>query len=441
MGVALRVLVLTSTSGMAQLLTLIGPSIRSRRTNVALATDTTWQTPVGITLNVQPLIQPLIAPFGMQHFSYMPSFGILSTYSPTACGLATFSAALADGLTARGVDISVVRIADDEASTDAGIVGELVNGDPASATATAELLNRSDVAIVQHEYGIYGGPDGNEVLQIMQALRVPSIVVAHTVLKDPTPQQRSVLESVMTLADQVVVMSEAARQRLCAGFAVDHHKVTTIPHGAALPATNGVQHSERPTILTWGLIGPGKGIERVIDAMTSLKNLPNPPRYLIAGRTHPKVLAAQGEAYREALFVQAKRLGVAESVSFDAEYRSPAAITELVQTAAVVVLPYDSKDQVTSGVLVDSVASGRPIVATAFPHAVELLGGGAGTVVAHDDPDALVTALSRLLTDPHVAGSMATQARGLAPAMAWPVVVQAYVELGQRLVASRLAVA
>lgn len=432
---------LTSTSGMAQLLTLIGPSIRSRRTNVALATDTTWQTPVGITLNVQPLIQPLIAPFGMQHFSYMPSFGILSTYSPTACGLATFSAALADGLTARGVDISVVRIADDEASTDAGIVGELVNGDPASATATAELLNRNDIAIVQHEYGIYGGPDGNEVLQIMQALRVPSIVVAHTVLKDPTPQQRSVLESVMTLADQVVVMSEAARQRLCAGFAVDHHKVTTIPHGAALPATNGVRHSERPTILTWGLIGPGKGIERVIDAMTSLKNLPNPPRYLIAGRTHPKVLAAQGEAYREAMFAQAKRLGVAESVSFDAEYRSPAAITELVQTAAVVVLPYDSKDQVTSGVLVDSVASGRPIVATAFPHAVELLGGGAGTVVAHDDPDALVTALSRLLTDPHVAGSMATQARGLAPAMAWPVVAQAYVELGQRLVASRLAVA
>jgi glycosyltransferase involved in cell wall biosynthesis len=377
----------------------------------------------------------------MQHFSYMPSFGILSTYSPTACGLATFSAALADGLTARGIDVSVVRIADDEASTDAGIVGELVNGDPASATATAELLNRSDIAIVQHEYGIYGGPDGNEVVQIMQELRVPSIVVAHTVLKDPTPQQRSVLESVMALADQVVVMSEAARQRLCAGFAVDHHKVTTIPHGAALPATDGVEHSERPTILTWGLIGPGKGIERVIDAMTSLKNLPNPPRYVIAGRTHPKVVAAQGEAYREALFAQAQRLGVAESVSFDAEYRSPAAITELIQTAAVVVLPYDSKDQVTSGVLVDSVASGRPIVATAFPHAVELLGSGAGTVVAHDDPDALVTALSRLLTDPHVAGSMATHARGLAPTMAWSVVAHAYVELGQRLVAAHLAVA
>src|ERR1700689_1953737 len=103
---------------------LIGPSIRSRRTHVALATDKTWQPPVGITLNALSSAQPLIAPFGMQHFSYMPSFGILSTYSPTACGLATFSAALADGLTAKGVDVSIVRIADDDASTDAAIVGE-----------------------------------------------------------------------------------------------------------------------------------------------------------------------------------------------------------------------------------------------------------------------------------------------------------------------------
>jgi glycosyltransferase involved in cell wall biosynthesis len=433
--------VLTSPSGMAQLLTLIGPSIRSHRTHVAIATNKTWQPPVGITLNAPSFVQPLIAPFGMQHFSYMPSLGILSTYAPTHCGLATFSAALAEGLTTRSIDVSVVRIGDEETSTEPAVVGELVNGDAASVQATAELLNRSDVAIIQHEYGIYGGPDGDEVVKIMEALRVPSIVVAHTVLKDPTPQQRSVLESVIALADHVVVMSETARERLCAGFAVDDRKVTTIPHGAAVPATTGAPHADRPTILTWGLIGPGKGIERVIDAMTSLKNLPNPPRYLIAGRTHPKVLATQGESYREALFAQAKGLNVADSVSFDAEYRSPAAITELVQTAAVVVLPYDSTDQVTSGVLVDSVASGRPIVATAFPHAVELLGSGAGTVVAHDDPDALVTALSRLLTDPHVAGSMASHARGLAPAMAWPVVAHAYVELAQRLVAARLAVA
>jgi glycosyltransferase involved in cell wall biosynthesis len=376
----------------------------------------------------------------MQHFSYVPSFGILGTYSPTACGLATFSEALANGLTARGADVNVVRIADGDASEEPNVVGELVNGSASSIAATAEFLNRSDVAVIQHEYGIYGGPDGDEIVQIMAGLRVPSIVVVHTVLKNPTPHQLSVLESVMALADRVIVMSEVARRRLCEGFAVDHHKVTVIPHGAALPNADGVRHADRPTILTWGLLGPGKGIERVIDAMAALKSLPNPPRYVIAGRTHPKVVAAQGEGYREALVTQAKRLGIADAVSFDAVFRTPEELTALIQTATVVVLPYDSKDQVTSGVLVDSIASGRPIVATAFPHAVELLGSGAGTIVAHDDPDALVAALHQLLTDPHVADSMATEARGLAPRVAWPVVVNAYVSEAQRLVATQSAV-
>jgi len=377
----------------------------------------------------------------MQSFSYRPSFSILSTHPPTPCGLATFSAALADGLTTRGADVSVVRIADGAPSKHANVVGELVNGSAPSVAATSELLNRSDVAVIQHEYGIYGGPDGDEVIDIMKGLTVPSIVVAHTVLKDPTPQQRSVLNEVVTRADCVVVMSEVARQRLCTGFAVDDTKVVTIPHGAALPTTAALKRSGRPTILTWGLLGPGKGIERVIDAMASLKDLAHQPRYSIAGRTHPKVLAAEGEAYREGLVAQAQRLGITDSVSFDPAYRTPAALTAMMQAASVVVLPYDSKDQVTSGVLVDSIASGRPIIATAFPHAIELLGSGAGTVVDHDDPDALVGALRRLLTDPRVAGSMASEARDLAPAMAWPVVANAYLTVGQRLVAARLAAA
>ena len=396
---------------------------------------------MGIILNAPSLFQPLIAPFGMQHFSYMPSFGILGTYAPTPCGLATFSAALADGLTARGADVNVVRIADGDISDAPYVTGELMSGSTSSIEATCELLNHNDVVVVQHEYGIYGGPDGDEVVRIMSGLRVPSIVVVHTVLKDPTPHQRSVLESVMASADQVVVMSEVARQRLCTGFAVDRHKVITIPHGAALPSGNGARRPDRPTILTWGLLGPGKGIERVIDAMASLKNLPCPPRYLIAGRTHPKVLAAQGESYREALVAQANRLGIADSVFFDAVYRTPEELTALIQTATVVVLPYDSTDQVTSGVLVDALASGRPIVATAFPHAVELLASGAGTVVAHGDPAALAAALRQLLTDPQVADSMSTEARGLAPGIAWPVVANAYLGVGQRLLASQPAVA
>jgi len=346
---------------------------------------------------------------------------------------------LSEGLCAKGSDVSVVRVADGSLSSDPRVIGELINGSAASVAATAELLNQSDIAIVQHEYGIYGGVDGDEVVDILGGLQIPSIVVAHTVLKDPTRRQRSVLETIAAMADQVVVMSEAASQRLRLGFNVDRRKITTIAHGATVLRNTPVKRSGRPTLLTWGLLGPGKGIERVIEAMGSLRELHGRPRYLIAGRTHPKVLAADGEAYRDACVEQARRTGVADSVCFDDNYRDVSSLTALVRSSAVVVLPYDSTDQVTSSVLVGAIASGRPVVATAFPHAVELLGSGAGIVVDHNDPDALASALRRVLTEPRLAGSLAAEARRLAPAMAWPVVANAYLDLAHRLLTERPA--
>ncbi len=384
-------------------------------------------------MNGLPSLPSSIFPAVGQGFFGSPSFGILSTYPPTPCGLATFSSALSDGLSANGVEVSVVRVADGSPSSCDRVVGELVNGSATSGAASCELLNQSDVAVIQHAFDVYGGVDGDEVVDIMAGLRVPSIVVAHAVPKNPTSHQRSVLEAIAALADQVVVMSDAASQRLCDAFDVDCRKVVTIPHGATLPIKLPLKRSGRPTLLTWGLLGPGKGVERVIDAMGSLRDLNGRPRYLIAGRTHPKVLAADGEAYRNARAEQAQRRGVADSVFFDAAYRDRTALSALVQSSAVVVLPYDSTDQVTSGVLVDAVASGRPVVATAFPHAVELLGSGAGIVVAHDDPDALAGTLRRVLTDPRISGSMAAEARRLAPTLAWPVVAKQYLTLAQRL--------
>ena len=370
------------------------------------------------------------------------SVGVLSSYPPTACGLATFTAALATGMAAHDAQVGVVRVVDGGGRTAPSdrVVGELINGSPRSLTASTEQLNRFDVAVVQHEYGLYGGTDGDEVLEILGGLHVPSIVIAHTVLTRPTPHQRSVLNEVVALASGVVVMTEAARVRLCEGFDVDASKVVTIAHGAATPAGRVVRdRATRPLMLTWGLIGPGKGIERAIEAMRTLHELPMRPRYLVAGQTHPKVLAAHGESYRRERIEQAERYGISSSVSFDADYRDVQSLTALIQSSKVVVLPYDSKDQVTSGVLVDAIAAGRPVVATAFPHAVELLSSGAGIVVDHDDPDAMALALRRVLTRPELAASMAAEASRLAPSLGWSVVADEYLHLADRLLAGQLA--
>jgi len=360
----------------------------------------------------------------------------VGTYAPTRCGVARFSAGLSEGLRALGTDVDIVRIADEHTAT-ATTGAELVNGSAASIEACAASLNRGDVAVIAHRYGIFGGTHGDEVLSLIDALTVPSVAVVHDVLESPKPHQRWVLERIAAMVDRVVVMSECARDRLCRDYGVERRKVVMIPHGGTVFSGPRPKRPSRPTILTWGTLGRGKGIERVIDVMDSLQSVAGRPRYVVVGPTNPNETAAHGEAYREARVEQARSKGVEDSVYFDARSHNRASLTALIQSASVVVLPYDSTDQVVSGILVEAIANGRPVVATSFPHAVELLSGGAGILVDHDDPAAMAAALRQILTQPRLAGAMAAEARKLASGMAWSTIAAAYVDLAKRLVVEK----
>lgn len=372
------------------------------------------------------------------------SFGILSTYPPTECGIATFSAALAAGVIANGGTVDVVRCGATPPLEDVSVVGTLARDDAYGLPAPLDVLNGTDVAIIQHEYGLYPGLDGVEILDTMAGIVVPTILVAHTVVSSPTPNQRYVLEQACDLADAVVVMTQTARTRLTTCFDVKDSKVVVIPHGAATPpalaqAPEPVMRRRTPRVLTWGLLGPGKGIEWAIDAMAELADLRPLPHYVIAGATHPKVVEHSGQSYRQMLVRRAASSAAAAYVSFDDTYRDLASLTDLIRSADLVVLPYDSTDQVTSGVLVDAVAAGRPVVSTAFPHAVELLDSGAGLVVPQGDSAALAAAIRSVLTDPDLAASMAAEARRLAANLSWNAVARRYDELAGHLVAGRTA--
>lgn len=375
---------------------------------------------------------------------------MLGTYPPRLCGLATFAAALEDELIRAGDDVTVVSINDGRNDNPGPISAhrgfELFNGLAGSVRATADVLSRADVAIVQHEYGIYGGVDGDEVVDILRALLVPAIVVLHTVPSAPSPHQRSVLEEVCDLAARVVVMTTAAGERLADGYTVDTSKVAMIPHGATLidglaDGDTSVADGGRLRLLTWGLIGPGKGIEHAIRAMALMKDLRSRVHYTVAGATHPNVFARDGDRYRQSLIRDAWATGVASSVRFDDTYRDVAALGRIVAGASLVVLPYDSHDQVTSGVLVDAIAAGRPVIATAFPHAVEALSDGAGIVVPHMNPVAIAAAIREVATEPGKLDAMAARAREIAPSLQWSAVAAQYRQLCDELVPIAGAVA
>lgn len=375
----------------------------------------------------------------------MTSFGFVSSYPPTRCGLATFTESLATAVAEKaGDEARIVRVLDepsppsDRRFSTRPVVAELIGGNPASLDASVRALNGRDIVVVQHEYGIYGGPDGDEVITLLSSLTAPTIVVLHTVLNEPTAGQKAVLERVADLATAVVVMTEAAHEILGRRFQVDMSKVTVIPHGVS--ATLGSIEPKivaGKRILTWGLIGPGKGLEWGIRAMAELRDLN--AEYVIVGKTHPKVVMHEGEAYRERLQGIVADLDLADNVTFVDTYPDRDELAALVSSADVVLLPYDSRNQVTSGVLVEAVSAGKPVVSTAFPHSIELLSTGAGIIVEHENPASIAGALRAILQDDGRAAAMAEAATRVSFDASWVDVADRYRELAATILAVRAA--
>jgi glycosyltransferase involved in cell wall biosynthesis len=242
-----------------------------------------------------------------------------------------------------------------------------------------------------------------------------------------------ILERVAAAASAVVTMTQTARSRLLDGYDVAAEKISVIPHGSA---DNRIRTAPpgrlgRPKVLTWGLLAPRKGIEHAVDAIAMLSERGLHVDYRIAGQTHPRELRQYGESYRRALKSRASRGHVTDRVHFDGKFLTAAALSKLVSAADVVLLPYDSLEQVTSGVLVEAVTAGRPVVSTCFPHAVELL--GAGLLVQRQDPAGLADALQRVLTEPGLSARMSRYSANLAPQLLWPAVAQSYRELASML--------
>lgn len=362
-----------------------------------------------------------------------PAVGLVSTFPPTSCGLATFASALGQGLHRAGASrVGTVRCLQPGESVASSVGVNWRPGDMAGLRDVGRYLDGHDLVIVQHEYGIFGEDDGRAVLDLLDRLEVPVITTLHTVPARPTTSQRLILEAVVARSSASVVMTEAARHRLIEGFDVDPFTIHNIPHGATRPPAVARDGRAPTYALTWGLLGPGKGIEWVVDALAMAPLSSSPVEFRVVGRTHPKVAERDGDAYLDMLKRRARSLGVDHRIVFDASYHPLERLLEIVSGASVVVLPYESTDQITSGVLVDAIAAGVPVVATRFPHAVELLGDGAGIVVPPRDPDALCEAIHSVVSDAPRRETMSARARELAEVHDWVTVSRAYLDLAAR---------
>jgi glycosyltransferase involved in cell wall biosynthesis len=367
-----------------------------------------------------------------QRSSVIVRTAFVSTYPPRRCGIATFTHDLAAATGSR--EIVALHPPEQQAPYPIEVHHRIRRDEPADYRRTARSLSECvDVVSVQHEYGIWGGDDGADVLDFVRALQLPSIATLHTVLRNPTAGQRSVLSELVSLVDATVVMSRSAAELLATAYGVAPRRLEVIPHGVPdLPLVApesvkaGLGLDGRDVILSFGLLGPGKGYELALDALPEVVAQHPSACYVIVGATHPDLLRTEGEAYRTRLTDQVQRLGMDDHVLFVDRFVGRMELTRWLEAADVFVTPYPALDQIVSGTLSYAMGAGRAIISTPYTYAAELLADGRGVLVPPGSAPALASALNDVLDDPELRAALGRRAHAYSRGMVWSAVGTEY---------------
>ena len=374
---------------------------------------------------------------------------LIGGFAPRKCGIATFTTDLFEQLAAHQPRIAshVWAIEDPEGPpADERVRGRIASNNVGDYRRAAQAINRGgyDAVWLQHEYGIFGGECGEMVFDLVERIAAPLIVTLHTVLTHPSDNQRAIIDKLIKLASQIMVMSQHSRTLLIDNYRADPARIVVIAHGAPdrpfgrqeqFKAKLGL--AGRPVLMTFGLLGPGKGIETMIASLPGIVSRHPEVVYRIVGATHPKLVAAHGEAYRERLAALAAELGVEDNVEFDNRFLDADELVDQLEACDIYVTPYPNLQQSTSGTLSYAVALGKAVVSTPYVHARELLIDGAGVLVEPGSSAALTDAVLDLLDTPGALQNTQRAAWERGRATIWPCFAGACAKLVSSTVAPR----
>jgi glycosyltransferase involved in cell wall biosynthesis len=377
---------------------------------------------------------------------------IVGNYLPRQCGIATFTTDLCEALSAEYPATHLFAVPVNDIDTGYNypprVRFELSEGDAASYRTAAAFINDSDIDVVcmQHEYGIFGGRAGAHILQLLRKLRMPLVTTLHTVLREPSSDQRIVMEEIAARSDRLIVMSQHSAQILHEVSGVPDDKIDLIPHGVPdLPFVEPHGYKERfgvkgkTVLLTFGLLSANKGIENVIQALPQILSRHKDVIYVVVGATHPHVKRHEGEKYRHYLQNLARDLGVQDNVVFYDRFVDAQELVALIDAADIYITPYKHQAQVVSGTLAYALSAGKAIISTPYLHALELLDKERGVLVAFDDPDQVAERTIELLDNPSARSAMRKRAYLYSRDMIWSNTARRYMKSFQRARNIRIA--
>ncbi len=376
-------------------------------------------------------------------------FGCVSTYAPRRCGLATFACDLVGAITRELGDeqaCQIVALNDGLSSYQYpdSVRFEVRQEEPADYRLAADLMNTRglDLLLLQHEYGIFGGPEGAHVLNLLRDVRMPVVTTCHTVLEDPLEQQRRVLSSLVEISDRVVVMSQRGAELLKNVFAAPPEKVVIIPHGIPdMPFVDPSFHKDqfgvegRKVMLTFGLLTHYKGIEYAIQALPQIVARHPDFVYIVLGATHPKIKEAHGEEYRHSLMRMADDLGVGDNVAFHDRFVELEELCKYLGAADLYLTPYVSQQQITSGTLAYAMGAGKAVISTPYVYAREMLADGRGMLVKFRDPQSIAETVCWLLDHEVEQQAMRKKAYLFSRQALWSEVARSYLDVFRQVVA------
>ena len=384
----------------------------------------------------------------------LPSrIAVVGNYLPRQCGIATFTTDLCAAIAAEygTARLLALPVNDTAEGYDypARVRWSLAQDHLPSYLEAAEFLNFNNIDMVclQHEYGIFGGPAGSHILHLLRALKMPVVTTLHTVLREPNPDQLSVMEEIAKLSDRLIVMSQLSSQFLQEIYKVPGEKIDMVPHGVPdVPFLDPNFYKDRfgvegkAVLLTFGLLSPNKGIENVIQAMPDILAKHQHVVYMVAGATHPHILRREGDHYRESLRALAKKMGVEAQVIFHNRFVSPEEMAEFIGAADIYITPYRHEAQVVSGTLAYALGAGKAIISTPYWHAIELLDNRRGALVPFQDPVAIANKTIELLNTPALRHAMRKRAYLFARDMVWKSVAQRYMGSFARVRGDRMEI-
>jgi glycosyltransferase involved in cell wall biosynthesis len=370
---------------------------------------------------------------------------LIATYRPEECGIATFTENLLLSLKNyhsnnqnETHDIHIVAVQLNECDYPDEVAFCIRKDVASDYTIAADFLheNNFDFCIIQHEYGIFGGESGLHLLSLVNRLRIPFIVTAHTILKQPSVLQKSIIQTLSEKGEQIVVMTNKAKQFLRDVYEIQAEKISIIEHGvpekipvdkeSVLKANN---LAGKTVLMTFGLLGRNKGIETVIRALPSvIKKYPSVV-YLVQGNTHPNVLKNDGEAYRNSLIELANELGVGEHVEFRKCFLTEEKLFSLLSSIDIYITPYTNEEQITSGTLSYAIGAGAAVLSTPYWHARELLADNRGMIFNFRDHEQLSELILHLLENPEFRHELNSNALSYAHHLRWKNVGKRYIQL------------